>query len=642
MCIVLLLIILYYRNSYSEPFTTSKWYNPPESPRLLDLKSNQEPKVFTQSPIFFNTDFETPVFEQGWQENFLKTTLKEFYNKSIDQVVQARKNKRFQFNQTRPTTQKIPSVIHYVYIDSYYSPQSFTDQNIQTFKSQLDQIPQDMYIIVWLFKMNQNKWTQIREIDPRIHCLDIEEYNTVQYGADLFDIFYEHKQYSNCVEIVAYNILYKYGGIYLNFAFKEVQELSKLNQMLFADYIVTQKGFIILTQLIGAKPQSDVFWNYLLLLEDLYRYEKIVDTFTINQSSWSSSLGLTLVFDQFVNENEQYIPIQCSTSTYKGLVKFTHKDYLFTRKPILSRGVYYQKQNDPVVRKRYGVDLYDYFAQVDNIPLTTMVSNRQKLEDTFFDVLYHPLTSPKTNIPRMIHKIWLTQHRELTREQLRVTQATYDLLSPHWTIIFWINEPKNIPNTIAYFKKECPNLKIQPVLSEHITYGKKIYDAFLSEKRFAHAKDILVINLLYRLGGIYLDMGIDVIKDFSAIVQQYELVFYYELSPACRQYIEQCTTWNGNHIDIPIVGGQAGEPLFEKWLTNLENKGYKRYNKKYFSTAFNQVAFTATEYLTYLLDAFFSDRKVLFLTENSYFLRTHLSSWYFQMFTSSVDLWTIE
>jgi len=221
----------------------------------------------------------------------------------------------------------------------------------------------------------------------------------------------------------------------------------------------------------------------------------------------------------------------------------------------------------------------------------------------------------------IIHRIWLTdpnQPSDIPEDYTKEFRQTYDILMSSyypWQFIIWSNVDNiyNLPNC-EQIKSLCPATEFRNIeFFEDPYYGKELFSLFLEKKYYANASDVLRYNLVYKYGGIYLDMGIKLTRDISNLYLESDRIFYKK---------------HGN-IDICIQSCKypMKDDLYHTFLEFLENKEWKKYDYNLFGKSTVQNFFTGTEYLQYLLDSEFYSPDTLLVNDGFCVGRKHLDSW---------------
>jgi mannosyltransferase OCH1-like enzyme len=660
-------VVLIVRLLMQESFTSDRWYIPDQPLQMIDTRDMNiyafplELIPKTLQPIVVKLEKDPMV------QSFLQPVAQKITDQSIFQIIDQRKqlHTRLEERVRRGLSwpQSIPNLIHYVWISWIDDPFDIPEAQLTRMEQQLKQLHPEFKVWVWFNDLvSQKKNIQrIKQMHPQVQCFSITMYDVVQYGTDLFDVYYQHKRFRQCAELVAYNVLYQYGGVYCDFDVIFDPQL-KLESILGAEFIVAQSNveFIYQTHILGCVAQNIVYKAYLLMLEDLYRYTSIQKDLRTpkHQVTWSSGAGLTLVMDMMLNQPDLSKKVCVALNQYStdivgywkrgdlGQQPIAQKpistaEYTFTRKVIPRVGFYANPQSDAFIRLRWGVDLFAYFAKMDNLDPKMLAQNRKQIEQTFFKTLNQPRLPSSSVIPKILHKVWLTTHTELSEDQLNYMIRTSKRLKD-WQIMFWTNATEHLPKTIQALKDQCLNVSIIQLEPKHIPYAQRIYEAFLDHQEFARAKDVLVPNLIYQFGGLYVDMGVEIVRDCSGVIADFDRVFYHREMPICTELNVCNLRFVTSQADISIIGARKDDLLFKRWLTDLHEQNYRRYDYTYFSSSYKQYAFTGCEYLFYLIEAYFSKDKYLFLPKNSYIQIVHLSSWQKSaLLANTVDLWKI-
>jgi len=115
------------------------------------------------------------------------------------------------------------------------------------------------------------------------------------YNQHLFDEFASQRTQTGItgiVDLLRYEILYKYGGIYIDADVECLRPLEGefLESSFFISYVLDQVEDILSTSVIGCVPEHTIMNN---IIEELYQYEKVEDTPNI----FTGSCKLTKVIE---------------------------------------------------------------------------------------------------------------------------------------------------------------------------------------------------------------------------------------------------------------------------------------------------------------------------------------------------------
>ncbi|NBP59042.1 hypothetical protein EBU71_21335, partial [bacterium] len=378
------------------------------------------------------------------------------------------------------------------------------------------------------------------------------------------------------------------------------------------------------------------------MIDNLYRFKsKEIRSLELANKMvvWSALGGYTWIMDNFLGSDEVFLPFDQTSkwvemnhmaswvygtlgqpSLEKNPMSVT--DYFFTRNQ-------FQPNFYSAMKDYWGISYTLYFAKYYDKTLNDIQRAREQIEDHFMDKLYNdqfPIDiQSKATIPFILHRCWLTANKELSIDQLMNIYQTYWILKnsfEKWMFYFWTNRDSNIPETIHFLRKHCPEIVIRAVNQEDVPYGWEIYDAFFKEGRYSNANDILRMNLLYKYGGLYMDIGVNILYDITALIIPYQNIFIF---------------YDGI-LDTGICGAPAKDLLIKRWLDFIHNREYKKMDRKMFKTPEQQMPLTGCHIMMTFLDIEFNDRKILFLQDGFYIKLKRMGSWQSAIWKSRIDM----
>ena len=140
---------------------------------------------------------------------------------------------------------------------------------------------------------------------------------------------------------------------------------------------------------------------------------------------------------------------------------------------------------------------------------------------------------PREPIPKIVHRIWLTNEAapvEPPAEYVSaLMQEAQEYRSSGWQHYLWIQDPSILPITVNRLQKHG-YVKIMR-LSDYFDEGNwlVLFRAFLSDRKFPFAADVLRMKILYEYGGVYADMGARFVKRAAAekIISLFEYAFIF-------------------------------------------------------------------------------------------------------------------
>lgn len=144
-------------------------------------------------------------------------------------------------------------------------------------------------------------------------------------------------------------------------------------------------------------------------------------------------------------------------------------------------------------------------------------------------------TTGSPRIPRILHKVWLT-NPDAPSEPLEdyVTALLADasrLSESGWQVFFWLQDENLVPATVARLNQSGGSIQVRRV-SDHVADGnwKELFDSFLAARKFPFAADVLRMVILHQYGGFYGDLGVRInhidVANFVADDFDYGFIFW--------------------------------------------------------------------------------------------------------------------
>lgn len=222
-------------------------------------------------------------------------------------------------------------------------------------------------------------------------------------------------------------------------------------------------------------------------------------------------------------------------------------------------------------------------------------------------------------IPHIHHRVWITgddNPNEVPRSQVQKFIKSLDVFDKDWHHIFWCLDPCKIPNTIKIIKDSKKNIEIRSIKEIVSTMpGKYLFNRLVEEKYYVAAADIIKRFIVYKIGGLYCDMGILWKKDPSIFIDTFDRIV--NLSPVTLP-------------DFGMFAHAAGSPVEEKFFKILEEfPNLSKAIKEKFN-GFNILALTWSFTFKILLDNEIEDDKKVFYwdQEETYYREwEHKGAW---------------
>lgn len=186
-------------------------------------------------------------------------------------------------------------------------------------------------------------------------------------------------------------------------------------------------------------------------------------------------------------------------------------------------------------------DFSKYYVDFDDSMQTNAYPQRfvAPIEKHFYDVFKcaYEKNSPikvaghKGKIPKIIHQIWLGSPFP---EKYRAFQASWKKYHPDWEYRLWTDKE------LATFP-----LRHRELFESSINYGEK--------------SDIARYEILYQIGGLYVDTDFECLKPFDVVHECYD--FYIGIQPLDTNMVQ---------LGIGLIGSVPGHALLQCCLDNLE------------------------------------------------------------------------
>lgn len=173
----------------------------------------------------------------------------------------------------------------------------------------------------------------------------------------------------------------------------------------------------------------------------------------------------------------------------------------------------------------------------------------------------------KCNIPKIFHYIWLGKKLP---EQYDPFLQTWLKYHPDWTFIFWVDNPKNyylgeikdfnLDSLKKYIETENISNKRIVIDIKNINFENKTF--FDSTRNYGQRSDILRWEVLYRFGGVYIDVDFECIKPLDILHYTYD--FYTGIQPLDTSFIQLGAALLGTIPNHPILQ-RCVETIKEDW-----------------------------------------------------------------------------
>jgi mannosyltransferase OCH1-like enzyme len=582
---------------------------------------NTEKKIImnNEEKIYFEK-LQKNVFEDDYSENngnfpYYEKFFVNFYEKilltSIGEIKQKRKinlQRAINKNLIECRDKIIPKKVHCIWISKKESPYKIPESKKEMLFKNIRNNKQFDFILY------TNVEDDIKYERLTVKKIDFEK--DIYFGKSLVLRLYDENRFVAVSDIIRFNIIYLFGGFYSDFG----TELDLSDILLKYDYIFGQEGYCLGTTIFAAKQYSEIMYNICFFIENLSRIEKNIRDISnsILTPPWTSIGLLTCLSDYFLNENEILLPI----SYNKSIFKVSHmKSWLnndekmrfgqpnFRENPI-SKETYFSDEYLSKYDFDTSTDIYSHYnilfykKEIENLPWENInnifKSKRNIITNISYNTYYDNNFIIKEKKSTIFHRTWIGDSiNDDLLDSLKILDEYVEFYFKKSKVYFWCES-----NLIIDRIKKM-NLKNVILMSYNILdlRCKKIYEIYLKDKRFANANDIIRMNILYNYGGIYSDQGVIFKRDISSFINSYDyIMFKYD------------NNFNVDHGVFYIKNKK--DELINKYFERMENIGslYDLYNK-YLHTQEDELIFSGSHYLQFIIDMNFNNKKFFFIKE---------------------------
>ena len=212
---------------------------------------------------------------------------------------------------------------------------------------------------------------------------------------------------------------------------------------------------------------------------------------------------------------------------------------------------------------------FDQSMKAAELPSVLKRGNNQAIYD-FFKNLYDKNSlkkvafRPLPSIPKIIHVMWLGGKMPAQYERFVQTWYKYH---PDWTILFWTDNEANYDRgTIVARTFDDLSQELQKdsgakriVIDTHDLHfdNKKFYDAALN---YGEKSDILKWEIVYRFGGVYVDVDFECFKPLDVFHHRYD--FYTGIQPLDTNRVQ---------LGAALYGAHPGHPILKRCVETIKD-----------------------------------------------------------------------
>lgn len=174
-------------------------------------------------------------------------------------------------------------------------------------------------------------------------------------------------------------------------------------------------------------------------------------------------------------------------------------------------------------------------------------------------------------IPKLFHYVWFG--KKLPAEYLPFLQ-TWKEFHPEWTFVYWVDNPENydLGEVLAdyTFEKLTSDLQGDALPCKQVVIDVKNLDfdnrIFFDEAtNYGEKSDILKWEVVYRLGGTYIDVDFECLRSFDMLHHMYN--FYTGIQPLDTNFVQ---------LGAAIFGATPGHPILKNCVETIKSDRQKK------------------------------------------------------------------
>lgn len=169
---------------------------------------------------------------------------------------------------------------------------------------------------------------------------------------------------------------------------------------------------------------------------------------------------------------------------------------------------------------RYTQDLRTLSSLYDRIPRGSALVQSTKQQPS----------RTHARIPCINHRMWLNPNPDSFEAppvsiQRYIANARY--LGPKWQHVFWLCDQTKAPETVRTLQENIPGITISSLsdLTSHGLWPREIFAGLMRENYYTIASNLARIFVLFEKGGVYCDLGCELLNEIEIPFQGYDHIF---------------------------------------------------------------------------------------------------------------------
>lgn len=184
---------------------------------------------------------------------------------------------------------------------------------------------------------------------------------------------------------------------------------------------------------------------------------------------------------------------------------------------------------------------------------------------------HHPAKVKKRDhlvIPKIMHHVWFGDPLAQADQALR---ATWQKMHPHWRFVLWTDRPANDPRAVIVTSWH----ELQVVLEQteeryivvdvaNLAFDNRIF--FDTSRNYGERSDIIKYEIVYRVGGVYIDCDFECLKPFDDLHYCYD--FYTGIQPLDTNYAQ---------LGAALFAAHPGHPILQEAVEKISaDRGFRQ------------------------------------------------------------------
>lgn len=176
-----------------------------------------------------------------------------------------------------------------------------------------------------------------------------------------------------------------------------------------------------------------------------------------------------------------------------------------------------------------------------------------------------------SKVPKVFHYIWFGKKLP---DEYKPFLETWFKYHPDWTFVFWVDNPQNYDlgtvfkdftfGDVKAYLQNKPNKEKKIVIDvKNLTFdNRKFFD---ESKNYGQKSDILKWEVVYRFGGVYIDVDFESLKPLDMLNHMYD--FYTGIQPLDTSFVQ---------LGAALFAARPGHPILKHCVESIKDDWYKK------------------------------------------------------------------